>query len=337
MGGERLRTVGSRAHEGGRLPRCLILLEGDLFAVRGDALGGRGRDLGAGEGGGDVSDPAARGALWRGGAHAQGLDTGGEGGGGGWGLGVGDSGGGTPLGNSRGGEGGGDRRVCLLAHPGVCVHLSVQEHELPPQHHPRHLARDLPALKRRPPALRVPIRQRGEGPLAVQVHLNMRVVLLREVEDQDWVGVQPKNKVFDGEASLRHGGEKQRQHGLEAGEAWGGRVCGLLRQSVRRVVRGEDVNDRHVVPQGLHILPLGQWGVHGAPATEPLSVLVAHEQVVGGDAARDLGATPLGLFDHHNLLPAAQRAHVDSAVVQHRHHQHSSQRLALRADHYGQL
>mmetsp|Transcript_46037 Transcript_46037/g.115474 ORF Transcript_46037/g.115474 Transcript_46037/m.115474 type:complete len:233 (-) Transcript_46037:1087-1785(-) len=188
-------------YEGGGLPCRLVLLESNLLAIGRDPLGGRGRHLGARDGSGSVGDPRSGGPLRGGGPNAEGLDPRGKGGGGGGGLGVFfERSAARGRDADRGGDRGGGSCASLLPHAGVGVDLAVQEHELAPQDDPGDAARHLAARERCPSTLGVAVR--WEGPLAVEVDLEVRVGLLLEVEDLDGVGVHPQHNVINRQPAL---------------------------------------------------------------------------------------------------------------------------------------
>mmetsp|Transcript_10115 Transcript_10115/g.33697 ORF Transcript_10115/g.33697 Transcript_10115/m.33697 type:complete len:556 (-) Transcript_10115:3592-5259(-) len=101
---------------------------------------------------------------------------------------------------------------------------------------------------------------------------------------------------------------------------------------------GEDVDDVDVLPKSLAILGGGKSRSDGAQLVSDLFDVVLHqEEMRRADPARYLGAPPLRLADHHDLLPARESAHVDRPVVHHRHHQHGCQCLGLCANHDGHV
>mmetsp|Transcript_41137 Transcript_41137/g.96717 ORF Transcript_41137/g.96717 Transcript_41137/m.96717 type:complete len:675 (+) Transcript_41137:156-2180(+) len=233
------------------------------------------------------------------------------------------------------GRGGGvgllDQAPHLRTHPRVREHLPVEERQLAAQHDARHGPDDLAARKRRPAALALRHGVR-ELPRAIEVEHDVGVGLLGEAEDAARVGVEARHDVVEREAALRHRRQQQRQHRLEAREARRRRRGLLLLLGVRRVVRREDVDDVHVLPQRLHVLVRRQPRPHvGHALGQRRDVRVGEEEVVRGHAARHLGAAPLRLAHHHDLLAPRQRADVDRAVVHHGHHEHRRERLGLGA------
>uniref|UniRef100_A0AAG5DJ26 Uncharacterized protein n=1 Tax=Anopheles atroparvus TaxID=41427 RepID=A0AAG5DJ26_ANOAO len=239
------------------------------------------------------------------------------------------------LDRGAGGEGGAARGrpvAHVLAVAGRHQHQPVHVGRLAAQHHPVHAALDARPGERRPARLGVQ-RALRDGPLLVEVHLDVGVGLLGQVEDAARVAVELGHQLVQREPTLADGVQQQRQDRLEPGEA--GR-CGpasrrlLLVARVGRVVRREHVHHVQVVPERLLVLGAAQDRAHLGPSrTQPLGVGRREEEMVRAHLARHLEAALLRRTDREDLLLARHVTHVDGSVGERGEQQDGRHRLAL--------
>eukprot|EP00128_Syssomonas_multiformis_P015359 Colp12_sorted_trinity150504_noHs@4937 len=172
--------------------------------------------------------------------------------------------------------------------------LAIEPGNLASEHHAAHAAMEGHALSE-------VCSVNSAHPLLVEIDLDLSVGLLSQLEDVEGVGVESLHNIAHFKLAVAHGSQQQRKAQLQS------RANLISRPGT------EAVNDREVVPQGLHILhisnALGQSALSGG------NVLLLEEEHNGVDIAGDLDTLGLGLADQLDLVLARHLGDVHGAVV----------------------